>query len=538
VIRLILASIISSALYVFSFAPWSTHLPYLSFLQLIAFVPVILELDRAKFSLRKTVLAGYLVGLGITVGGFYWIIYAVQQYGGLPFSAALGVFLAFCLIAQLQVPIYFAIRKKALERISSRHWIFISGLIYAAIESTYPKLFLDTAGHAFSASLYFSQIADLGGVFFITALVITFAESIAYAIRNERRHFAIPAFLFIFGISYGAWRVHQIAPLIESQKQKSTLTVGLVQANIGDYLKIAAEQGLDNASGKVIQEYLKTSSLAIDRGKQRFGVTPDALVWPETAYSALFGKPIRTDEHLMETQLREFSSNYPGTMIFGGYDQEDQRFDYNSIFFLPNQEAKLYQKTKAYHKNILLMFGETLPFSETFPSIKSWFPTMGFFGRGPGPEVYGVRSIAGNEFKLAPSICYEGLFPYFSYEGARLGADAFLNVTNDSWFGRDGEPYLHFALTRFRTIENRLPMIRSTNTGISASIDPLGRVTDQTGLFVSDVLITQITPKLGLTTPYQLLAGVFGPSWFERFCQIIFLLLGAWFWRAPKNHRT
>jgi len=170
VIQLILASVISSALYVFSFAPWSTHTPALSFLQLIAFVPLLVALGKNKFSFRNTFLAGFIVSLGITLGGFYWIIYAVQQYGGLPFAAALGVFAAFCLIAQVQVPLYLVFRKKALEKLSPKKWVAISGLIYAGIESLYPKLFLDTAGHAFSAQLHFSQLADIGSVFFITAL--------------------------------------------------------------------------------------------------------------------------------------------------------------------------------------------------------------------------------------------------------------------------------------------------------------------------------------------------------------------------------
>lgn len=549
---LILTSIVSSALYVFSFAPWSTHIPSLSFLQLIALVPLLIALSQKNYSLRKTFLAGFIVALGITLGGFYWIIYAVQQYGGLPYAAAVGVFAAFCLIAQLQVPLYLVFRKKALEKISPQKWVLISGLIYAGIESFYPKLFLDTAGHAFSAQLYFSQLADIGSVFFITMLTVTFAEAVALAAtgilkkKNESiearttqlvhslQEWALPALILIFGLGYGAFRVHQIESMLNAQSQKPALHVGVVQANIGDYLKIAAEQGLNDASDQVINEYLKYSSLVIEKNKQLNGVSPDAIVWPETAYSALFGRPMRHDERRMEERLRDFASTFSGTMIFGGYDQEGRNFDYNSVFFLPGSEAKQATKTKAYHKNMLLMFGETLPFADTFPAMKSWFPTMGFFGRGPGPEVYSVKNAAGNEFKLAPSICYEGLFPYYSAVGAELGADALLNVTNDSWFGPDGEPYLHFALTRFRSIETRLPMIRSTNTGISAAIDPLGRIESETGLFVSDVLNTTVHPRLGITTPYQAMAAIFGGQWFERLCQIVVLLAGAWVWKKKR----
>ena len=519
-ISLIVAAILSSALYVFSFAPWSHFHPALSMLQWIAFVPVLFALDSKKRTLREVLIAGYGVALGITIGGFYWIIYATQQYGGLPFVAALGVFVAFCLIAQLQIPLYFLLRNHALKKMDARWWIPISGLIYAGIESAYPKLFLDTAGHAFADSLMISQLADLGGVFLITALVITVAESLVYSIIKDRKWFVLPMAVVALGFGYGKMRVNQIGNAITVQSTSPSLRVGIVQANIGDYLKIAAEQGTSNATDQVISQYLGYSQKAIEATVQQTGSPPDALVWPETAYSTLFGKPQRMDEQRMEERLRGFANAFPGTMIFGGYDQDSEGSDYNSVFFLTQDDSKKLSAPPVYHKNVLLMFGETLPFAETFPSMKKWFPTMGFFGRGPGPEVHTVRNHEGHPFKLAPSICYEGLFPAFAAKGASQGADAFLNVTNDSWFGPDGEPYLHFALTRFRSIETRLPMIRSTNTGFSALIDPLGRIEGQTPLFEPAVLPATIHPRLPFKSPFLAISEALFEEWFVRVAQI------------------
>ncbi len=521
----------------FSFSPWSHFHPTLALLQWFAFLPLLIALNKQEYTRKQTFIAGFIVSLGITVGGFYWIIYATQQYGGLPFIAALGVFAAFCIIAQLQVPIYLLIRKNALKHFSTWKWIAASGLIYSGIESFYPKLFLDTAGHAFADSIYFSQIADIGGVFFITTMVVTFAESLAYAITNKNAHkklFITPIMLIVLSLSYGILRVRQITPQLEAQKQNPALIVGVVQANIGDYLKIAAEKGMSNASDQVISEYLKYSSLAIEQSIKSNTATPDAIVWPETAYSSLFGNPQRYDEQRMEERLREFSRNFAGTMIFGGYDQDSHAYDYNALFFLSSKDASTTQRPPVYHKNILLMFGETLPFAEQFPSIKSWFPTMGFFGRGPGPEVYPVTNKNGNVFKMAPSICYEGLFPYFSFEGSQKGADALLNVTNDSWFGPDGEPYLHFALTRFRTIETRLPMIRSTNTGFSALIDPLGRITTITRLFEPSAMTATVYPRLPLKSPYMTVAALLGGQWFERLSQMCVLILSVVLYRKRR----
>jgi apolipoprotein N-acyltransferase len=528
VIQLILSAVISSALYVFSFAPWSSNTPILSQLQWLAFVPLLFALYQKELSYKKTFLLGYIISLGITVGGFYWIIYATQQYGGLPWIAAFGLFILFCLIAQLQVPLYFILRKKALERISLKQWVLLSGLLYAGIESFYPKLFLDTAGNAFADSLIISQLADIGGVFTITTLVVTFAESLVYAVRENKKFFWLPLSILLFSFGYGNYRVNQITSMMDSQKDVPSLKVSIIQGNIGDYMKVAAEQGLSGASDQVMNEYLKYSGEALRE-------SPDALVWPETAYSTLFGNPQRPDERRMEDRLREFSHQYPGMMIFGGYDQDAEHFDYNSLFFLPSSESLSHNRVPTYHKNILLMFGETLPFADFFPSMKSWFPTMGFFGRGPGPEVYSVPNLKGNVFKLAPSICYEGLFSDFTSAGAELGADAIINVTNDSWFGPDGEPYLHFALTRFRTIETRLPMIRSTNTGISAFLDPLGRITKKTNLFEAATLTSEIKPHLEIMSPYQKMAGVFSGHWYERLTQLILFSLIFWIWKKRKT---
>ena len=511
-------SLLSSALYILSLTPWSTDLPALAHLQWFSFLPILHFLDRKNANNKETFLAGFIMSAGMGIGGFYWMIHAVQQYGGIPFPGALTVFIAFCAITQLQIPLYLILRKYFLSRWSSRFWILLSGFLYVGLESLYPKLFMDTAGFAFADQLYFSQLADIAGVNFITVLVIIFAESVIQAWKKQPRWLILPLVILLFGWSYGKYRVAQFDSALSNSTQQPKLKIAAVQANIGDYLKIAAEQGLNNASEQVISEYLKYS-------KEAALNQPDAIVWPETAYSALFGKPSRMDEKNMEDRLREFSSQFPGTMIFGGYDQNDFRSDFNSIFFLPQSQAFSSESPKAYHKNMLLMFGETLPFVESFPSMKKWFPTMGFFGRGPGPEVFSVNNSSGQEFKVAPSICYEGLFSYFSAEGALLGADAMINVTNDSWFGPHGEPYLHFALTRFRSIETRLPMIRSTNTGITAAIDSLGRVTSKTDLMVPAVLHAEIPLKTGIKSPYLAIASIWGGHWFERIFQILFLVV-------------
>ena len=142
-----------------------------------------------------------------------------------------------------------------------------------------------------------------------------------------------------------------------------------------------------------------------------------------------------------------------------GFDQASGRLT-NSLFLLDHQ-GKLV--TPHYSKTILLAFGEYLPGEDWFPLIRDWLPPIGEFKRGEGPR----HLIEWNGFRMGVQICYESLFPDFSRQWANLGAEFFVNVTNDSWYGNWSEPRQHLTMTLGRAVEFRRPVLRATNTGIS-----------------------------------------------------------------------
>ena len=145
-------------------------------------------------------------------------------------------------------------------------------------------------------------------------------------------------------------------------------------------------------------------------------------------------------------------------MITGGYGKNFKTGQTrNSLFFLEPDN-----KIRSYFKTHLLAFGETIPGSKFFPGVKKLLPMIADFEAGNGPEVLDVKSI-----KIGSQICYESLSPGFSRKLNKLGAQAIVNVTNDSWFGKHQEPYQHLYMTLARGVETRTPVIRSTNTGIT-----------------------------------------------------------------------
>ena len=525
-----LLSALSGVLYIVACAPLDQY-----YLMWFAFIPLLIALERvpkdkqtAWTYFRLSLTTGFFMG----ATGYYWLVHATQNYGGVPYIVGVLLYVIFCLTNQLQVPAYILLRKTIRANGWARaHWVlavFVLATCYVGLDTLIPKLFLDTIGSAFYKAPWVRQLADLGGPMAITFFGIAINELVFESLYFKRLSALwIPAILGIFICLYGYYRTTEFNQLRLTHAKDPVFRASLIQGNIGDFMKVAAERGENNAITQVMGQYVSLSQTAVKADPK-----PDAVIWPETAYPAIYERPFSREEARLDQMLKGLIREMPGYLIFGGYDNDSHGLEYNSIFFIKNTQPP---EKQVYHKSMLLMFGETLPFADEFPSLKSLFPTMGFFGRGPGAEIKTVQNAAHDSFNLAPSICYEGLFVDFSVDGALLGADALLNVTNDSWFGPHGEPYQHLSLTRFRSIETRLPMIRATNTGFTVWIDPSGEQIKETKLFESAILETAISKRYYPDSPYMAVARVLGSNWFARLFQILTVGVGVWVLRARKT---
>lgn len=140
-----------------------------------------------------------------------------------------------------------------------------------------------------------------------------------------------------------------------------------------------------------------------------------------------------------------------------------------------------------YFKNRLLIFGEYIPLEGLFPVFRKWLPEAGDWTPGDGPVLFGL-----GDARIGISICYEGLLAGFHRKLAALEPNVYVNITNDAWFGRTHEPWLHLQLAELRSVEARTPMVRSTNTGISAFVDAVGRRTAHTAIDGAEVLVSEV----------------------------------------------
>jgi apolipoprotein N-acyltransferase len=172
-----------------------------------------------------------------------------------------------------------------------------------------------------------------------------------------------------------------------------------------------------------------------------------------------------------------------------------------------------------YDKTYLLMFGEYLPFGDMFPVLYELSPNSGRFTAGAH-----VRPLTLGPWRISTPVCYEDVLARFTRKMVREAKPhVLINLTNDAWFGDTQEPSIHLALSKFRAIEHRRYLARATNSGISAVVDPMGRVVARTGVLTRENIRYDV-PMLEGETLYGSLGD--WPGW---------LALGAILWMLIRR---
>jgi apolipoprotein N-acyltransferase len=196
----------------------------------------------------------------------------------------------------------------------------------------------------------------------------------------------------------------------------------------------------------------------------------DLIVWPESAIPAYVAADVGSarDEPMLPTPERG------SAFLLGGYAYRGQD-RYNAAFAIERNG----RVPPPYFKQILIPFGEYVPGADVFPWLEGINNREGTFVAGTDLRVfeYPMRGSDRGEYtlKLSPLICYEDTVPSLARKAVRHGAELLVNLTYDTWFGQTAAPFQHHVIAAFRAIENRRYLIRSTNSGTSAVVDPLGR---------------------------------------------------------------
>ncbi|TPQ35560.1 apolipoprotein N-acyltransferase [Cupriavidus pinatubonensis] len=495
--RLLLAGMLGIA-HTQAFAPHDWW--WLQILSLAGLAALVADAPRA----RVAAATGYAFGLGWFLSGIWWLYISMHVYGEMPaWMAALAV-----VLFSAYLSLHPALAAAAWHRLATRlprlsiwsplafgaAW-GLSEWLRGVVFTGFPWL---SGGYA-HVDGPLAGFAPLFGVYGIGALAATVAALLVVAVRafaqSTHGRGMVAAILAVAVLATGA----ALVPLAWTTPAGKPITVRLLQGNVPQDIKFE-QAGVQRS---------------IELYRDMITATPaDLVVTPETAF------PVILQDLPVEVALamRDFMEKSGTTVLFGAAGADSAVDFTNSVFGIGPQARQLYR----YNKHHLVPFGEFIPLGF------HWFVDMmkmplGDFRRGgldqPPMPVRGIR--------VAPNICYEDLFGEEIAQTLRHQAEPanmMANLTNLAWFGDTIALDQHLQISRMRALEMRRPMLRATNTGMTAVVAPDGKVQARLPTFTVDALTASVQGMQGLT-PYIRWGNVPVLAWFVA-------VLAAVAWRA------
>lgn len=462
----------------------TSYIPYPPWAIGFCYLPLwwaVLAASQSK-NYKSIFFLGWISQFTLTLLGFNWIYFTAREFGHLNAPLSLAALVLFASFIHLYIPfsLVAATYLKRKFNLQTTAFIFTIALVHILLERTWPSIFEWNLGYTLLwIKSPLAQWADTIGFWGISALIFIFQAMLLYAAMTFQAHKAkaLSALAITLATVIGLAIVGQ-SKKQEFSKTDSQVKVTIVQANISNEEKLQAEKGYDYQPF-VFNSYFE----ATDAELARVNNETDLIIWPETALPVALDKVYHHKPS--QQSILNRVKGWQKTLVTGAYSQDTYKRDHmgnliirNSVFFI-NPDGEV---AAPYYKTDLLIFGEYMPFGQEAPFLYKLFPFVGVYERGPGP-VQKAIPLTNQQLTLGPQICYESLNPGFSRGLAKVGAEIFFNLTNDSWFGDWAEPYQHMIMTLARGLENRRPLIRSTNTGISTIILANGEILEQSPIY-------------------------------------------------------
>ena len=506
-LKQIVLSLLFGAVAVFSYSPF--HIWPLAFVSFAGFLWLIA--DKSK---KQALLIGFSWGIGYFLAGVHWVYISIKQYGEVPTSVAI-IILGLLITYLALYPMLFAWLLRASDRIATRFSIrqlvllapilwqvteFLRGYIltgFAWLELGYSQLDSPLRG-------YFPLVGING----VTLMLTMCCGLCVYCLYN------IKHFLFnkhIFGAIIALFSI-VIAPIPFNLINWTTIDHSrsahftLIQGNILQSIRWTTEQ-----LNKTLQIYASLTEKNL--GKDNI------IIWSEASI---------TDYEINQQPFLQYLDNEAranGSEIAVGvldYRIGDNGYQtnpdiYNTLLVLGEKTPYQYPNTNRYQKHHLVPFGEFTPFQSLLDPIADVLD-IPMSSLQAGAEKQPRLTMKG--FKFTTAICYEVILSNLMLKNFAPDTDFLLTVSNDAWFGNSIGPKQHLQMAQARALEFGRPMIRSTNTGITAIIDHHGDIIEQIPQFQTDVLNYTLSPTVGLT-PY----ARFGDLPYYLIISLLFILV-------------
>lgn len=473
-------------------------------------IPAFIWLSQTAAGKFKSFLGGWAFGAGYFIFGLHWVSAAlfvdIAAWGWvMPFSlvlgpAVLGLFYGF-------IPLmvhYWRASMPAYPALFAASWALVEYL-RGHILTGFPWNF---AAQGWEYLLPVLQTVSLGGVYSLTLLTVFWAAAACYRAHKKWLLGAALSFLLLF--CFGVLRLAQ-NPTV----QNGETMIRIVQANIPQTMKWDPDEDWRNLE--------KHIALSASRAHEE-NPPPRFVVWPESASRHDFSHFKEIASYIGQ-RLPQNSVALIGNIRVTADRLENVSAYHNSLSALDRKGEVL----GTYDKHHLVPFGEYLPLRAyiTFKPLALALAGIGDFTPGDGAKTLQVADMPA----FSPLICYEAIFPAAVADQTQRPA-WLVNVTNDGWYGQSAGPYQHLAITRLRAIEEGLPLVRAANTGISAIIDPAGRMVARLGLGDTG----QLDGILPAPLPRTLYAAAGDKVFFALW--LVFALMGIWAARQRKDDKA
>ena len=455
-------------------------LPNFYLLSWVAVTPLLVALLRARepdtLQLRAGVkllparpwqafLLAYKCGALWYAGTCYWIYNTMRQYGGVNAPAAVGILILFCLYLALYHGAFgLLIGWLAGDSPFSRRALLLAPVAWVAVELARTRISgfpWDLLGTSQVDNIPLARFAAVAGVYGLSfeIMVVNAALAAAFLVPWEKRRM-----LLLAGVSAAV--VLQAGQLIPVPPAKFDKTAVLVQANV------PILEGADWTRDYYTQTLRDLSALSLPPRASGAAATPlentGLIVWPESP------APFYVSDPYFRDAVSGIARQTNSWVLVGSVgirnasetpDRTARIFNSGALVSPSGDWASRYDKVH------LVPFGEYVPFQRLFAFAGGLTKEVGDFSRGS------ARSpLPADGSRLGVFICYESIFPDEVRQFAAQGAQVFVNISNDGWYGDSGAYAQHLKQARMRAVENARWLLRDTNTGVTASVDPYGRV--------------------------------------------------------------
>lgn len=510
-------ALLSSGLQVLIFPPTSLY-----FLSWVALVPLLYALLRGRggegelvdsegrslrpFTLLQAFWIGWIHGIAWYLGLSYWIYPVMHAYGRIDPIPSFFIMLGFCLILGLHQGAFalFLVLMSRRSALGNRRPLFLAPFFWVAIEFFRERatpFFWEPLGNSQVDNIPFAQLSQLTGVHGLTFAIVLVNCAFTAALLlygRRRRNLLIAAACAAIALQIGVFARPEPSP--------ANRQAVLMQPN----LDVPDAPWTAEYYEQTLTSMVQTSVSAVHNPPG----SPGLIVWPESPAPFLTGD--RSFQAWMAKMAREANSYLVIGSVSLASGPQGQQPMYNSALVVGPEGNAIGR----YDKIHLVPFGEYVPLRDLLFFAGKLTREVGDFSRGNERFVFDL-----NGTHVGVFICFESIYPGEVRQFAANGAQVLVNISNDGWFGNSGAPAQHMQMARMRALENHRWVLVSTNSGITVSIDPLGRVVGSVPSNVRTALVAQYSP-LSETTIYTQYGDFF--AWT---CVVISLIAVLLRWR-------